>query len=153
MQKGTVGHSPLALPYKLSSVEQDIFFQVSLNTKHVLCSCTAAAPGCWLWWGFMKKHPTQKKTYWFIVMTKSLYSLQVGNVNSLFSPSLWLSDLVNLWPSAVRSLIVLAHGQLGSDNLMDTHWNGLDRFILGKKDWKIPLAVNSVFPLTRPVKQ
>ena len=45
----TVGLSPLAQPYKLSSVQQDIFLQFSFNTNHVLCSCTAAAPGCWLW--------------------------------------------------------------------------------------------------------
>ncbi|CAL8239954.1 unnamed protein product [Gadus morhua 'NCC'] len=36
-------------PYKFSSVKQDIFLQFSFNTNHVLCSCTAAAPGCWLW--------------------------------------------------------------------------------------------------------
>ena len=47
--KGTVGHSPLAEPYKVSGVEQGIFFQFSFKTNHVLCSCTAAAPGCWLW--------------------------------------------------------------------------------------------------------
>ena len=45
----TVGLSPLAQPYKLSSAKQDIFLQFSFNTNHVLCSCTAAAPGCWLW--------------------------------------------------------------------------------------------------------
>ena len=47
--KRTVGLSPLAEPYKVSGVEQDIFLQFSFNTNHVLCSCTAAAPGCWLW--------------------------------------------------------------------------------------------------------
>ncbi|CAL8314496.1 unnamed protein product [Arctogadus glacialis] len=33
----------------VSGVEQNIFLQFSFNTNHVLCSCTAAAPGCWLW--------------------------------------------------------------------------------------------------------
>ena len=86
-------------------------------------------------------------------MTKSLYSLQVWTVNSLLSPSLWLSDLVNLWPSAVRSLILLVIGQLGSGNLKDMHWNGLDILILQAKEWKTLLVVNSVLPLTAPVTQ
>ena len=69
------------------------------------------------------------------------------------SQSLWLSDLVNLWPSAVRSLILLVIGQLGSGNLKDTHWNGLDILILQAKEWKTLLVVNSVLPLTAPVTQ
>ena len=70
----TEGLSPLAQPYKLSSVQQDIFLQFSFNTNHVLCSCTAAAAaGCWLWWGFMRKHPTHKETDWFIVEVAHLW--------------------------------------------------------------------------------
>ncbi|CAL8265046.1 unnamed protein product [Gadus morhua 'NCC'] len=40
---------PLTIRCQVSGVEQDIFLQFSFNTNHVLCSCTAAAPGCWLW--------------------------------------------------------------------------------------------------------
>ncbi|CAL8265042.1 unnamed protein product [Gadus morhua 'NCC'] len=40
---------PLTIRCQVSGVEQHIFLQFSFKTNHVLCNCTAVAPGCWLW--------------------------------------------------------------------------------------------------------